>query len=130
MVRYLDCLNIYSYQAQSSPITHHSMMLNTPLYVDLPCCLLKLKLQVRLESGFQIIYDDFIGPAPKADFETEDIVDEAIQQFRANILFKSYDIRGNADKVLVYLTVFIQKCLEVIAKKYFCFNVLIIFLQH
>ena len=48
-----------------------------------------------------------IGPAPKADFEGDDVVDEAIKFFRANIFFKNYEIRGNADKVIIYLTVFI-----------------------
>ncbi|CDW77726.1 actin-related protein 2 3 complex subunit 3-like [Stylonychia lemnae] len=55
------------------------------------------------------------GPAPKMD-EGEDIVDEAISQFRANILFKNYQVRGPADKVIIYLTVYIQKILETIAK--------------
>jgi len=43
-------------------------------------------------------------------------VDESIKFFRANILFQSFEIRGDADKVMVFLTVFIQKCLETIAK--------------
>ena len=30
--------------------------------------------------------------------------------------FKNYDVRGPADKVLIYLTVYIQKVLEVVAK--------------
>ncbi len=58
-----------------------------------------------------------IGPAPKANFDGDDVIDEAIQQFRANILFKNFEVRGPADKVIIYLTVFIQKCLETIAKK-------------
>ena len=58
-----------------------------------------------------------IGPAPKADFETDDVVDEAISQFRANVFFKNYEVKGPADKVIIYLTVFIQKFLEVVAKK-------------
>ena len=41
-----------------------------------------------------------------------DIIDEAIIYFRANVLFKNFNIEGDADKVLVYITVFIQKCLE------------------
>ena len=48
-----------------------------------------------------------IGPALKADFETDDIVDEAINYFRANIMFKYFEVKGGADKVLIYLTVFI-----------------------
>ena len=47
----------------------------------------------------------------------DDVIDEAITQFRANILFKNYNIKGSADKVIIYLTVFIQKCLETINKK-------------
>ena len=41
-----------------------------------------------------------------------DIIDEAIIYFRANVLFKNFNIEGDADKLLVYITVFIQKCLD------------------
>lgn len=41
-----------------------------------------------------------------------DIIDEAIIYFRANVLFKNYMILGDSDRLLVYITVFIQKCLE------------------
>ena len=56
------------------------------------------------------------GPAPKAESEIEDVVDEGINFFRANVFFKNFEVRSNADRVIVFLTVFIQKCLEVIAK--------------
>ncbi len=46
------------------------------------------------------------------DTSTHDIIDEAICLFRANILFKNYKIQGSGDKNLIYLTAFIQKCLE------------------
>ena len=46
------------------------------------------------------------------DVSTHDIVDEAIKLFRANILFKNYKIEGSGDRTLIYLTCFIQKCLE------------------
>jgi actin related protein 2/3 complex subunit 3 len=42
-----------------------------------------------------------------------DIIDEALIYFRANVLFKNFPIKGEADKLLVYITVFISKCLEV-----------------
>jgi actin related protein 2/3 complex subunit 3 len=42
-----------------------------------------------------------------------DIIDEALIYFRANVLFKNFPIKGDADKLLVYITVFISKCLEV-----------------
>ena len=44
-----------------------------------------------------------------------DIIDESLMYFRANVFFKNFPIRGDADKLLVYITVFIQKCLEVIS---------------
>jgi actin related protein 2/3 complex subunit 3 len=42
-----------------------------------------------------------------------DIIDESLIYFRANVLFKNFPIKGDADRLLVYITVFIQKCLEV-----------------
>ncbi|CAI7884554.1 unnamed protein product [Closterium sp. NIES-54] len=41
-----------------------------------------------------------------------DIVDEAITLFRANVLFRRFDIRGPADKLLVYLTLYINMALK------------------
>ena len=41
-----------------------------------------------------------------------DIIDEALIYFRINVLFKNFNIEGDADKLLVYIIVFIQKCLE------------------
>lgn len=41
-----------------------------------------------------------------------DIIDEAIVYFRANVLFKNFSIKTEGDKVLLYITVFISKCLE------------------
>ena len=47
-----------------------------------------------------------------ADTASHDIVDEAIHLFRARILFKNYKIKGGADKVIIYLTCFMQKLFE------------------
>ena len=47
-----------------------------------------------------------------SDQSTHDIVDEGIALFRANVLFKNYKIQGGGDKSLIFLTCFIQKCLE------------------
>ncbi|GFR48650.1 hypothetical protein Agub_g10604 [Astrephomene gubernaculifera] len=46
-----------------------------------------------------------------------DPVDEAIELFRPNSLFKSFDIRGPGDKLLVYLIMFISSCLRRIADR-------------
>lgn len=37
-----------------------------------------------------------------------DIIDEAFQYFRINVLFKNYEIQGPADKVIVYLSVLLS----------------------
>eukprot|EP00927_Polykrikos_kofoidii_P028074 TRINITY_DN24571_c0_g1_i1.p1 TRINITY_DN24571_c0_g1~~TRINITY_DN24571_c0_g1_i1.p1 ORF type:complete len:204 (+),score=20.91 TRINITY_DN24571_c0_g1_i1:83-613(+) len=60
----------------------------------------------------------FRGPAPSmpdnaTGSDAEDIVDEAIRSFRWNILFKNFEVLGPADRVLIYLTLWIQKCLFV-----------------
>lgn len=45
------------------------------------------------------------GVAPVlAEGEGEDIVDEVLKFFRANMLFSQFDIEGNADRTLIYLT--------------------------
>jgi actin related protein 2/3 complex subunit 3 len=52
----------------------------------------------------------------KLKSQAVDIIDEAFIYFRANILFKNFQIKGDADKLLVYITVYISKCLEVAAQ--------------
>jgi len=37
-----------------------------------------------------------------------DIVDEAITFFRANVFFRNFDIKSVADKLLIYLTFYIN----------------------
>ena len=48
--------------------------------------------------------------------EEEDIIDEAIGYFRVQCLFKNFKVGGPADILMIYITVFIQKCLETVAK--------------
>lgn len=61
------------------------------------CALLALNTKVR-------------GPARKA--EGEDVVDEALRYFRANVLFRKYDVQGPSDKLLIYLTLYINSCVR------------------
>ena len=51
----------------------------------------------------------------KNDDLEQDIIDETLIYFRANTLFKNYPIKGDADKLLVYITVFVSKCIELIS---------------
>ncbi|KAH7815863.1 Actin-related protein 2/3 complex subunit 3 [Monocercomonoides exilis] len=70
---------------------------------------------VQLVCGLPIlpIKTSAKGPAPSFDGdEKTDIVGEAITFFRANVLFKNFEFNGPADKLLVYLTLFISQCLQ------------------
>ena len=41
-----------------------------------------------------------------------DIIDEVLRYWKANIFFKNYDIQGPADRVLIYLTLYVSQCLK------------------
>lgn len=56
------------------------------------------------------------GPAPPQKAEEMDIIDEAIESFRANVLFKKYKTEGPADLTIAYLTVFIAETLRFFSK--------------
>lgn len=43
-------------------------------------------------------------------------MEEALYYFRANVLFRNYQIEGPADRTLIYLTFFIQQCLKELEK--------------
>ncbi|KAJ3345528.1 Actin- protein 2/3 complex subunit 3 [Kappamyces sp. JEL0680] len=47
----------------------------------------------------------------------DDIVDEAIGLYRANTFFRNFDIKGGADRLLIYLTLYIQECLLKLQQK-------------
>jgi len=55
--------------------------------------------------------------APACSPDKTDIIDEAIEYFRANILFRNYEVEGPADRLLIYLTLYITQCLNVIRNK-------------
>ncbi|ESQ29453.1 hypothetical protein EUTSA_v10023668mg [Eutrema salsugineum] len=52
------------------------------------------------------------GPAPVSEQDRTDIVDEAITFFRANVFFTNFDIKSPADKLLIYLTFYINVALK------------------
>lgn len=56
------------------------------------------------------------GPAPSMEDPSQpDIIDEAITLFRANSLFRNFEIKGAADRTLIYLILYISDCLNKIA---------------
>jgi actin related protein 2/3 complex subunit 3 len=44
--------------------------------------------------------------------EGDDVVQEALDAFRANVLFRSFDVESPADKLLIYVTLFLSSCLR------------------
>lgn len=57
------------------------------------------------------------GPAAKLTGDGEDIIDEAIKFFRANVLFRKYETEGPGDLMICYLTVYISEVLRHLAQK-------------
>jgi len=57
------------------------------------------------------------GPAPPCKSTDLDIVDEALQFFRANVLFRNFPTQGPGDLTLAYLTVYIAQILREFAKQ-------------
>jgi len=54
----------------------------------------------------------FRGPAPPTPKDKKDIIDEAIRYFRANVLMASIDLKGDADNLLIYLTLCISEMIS------------------
>ncbi|KAG0243623.1 subunit of the Arp2/3 complex [Actinomortierella wolfii] len=73
---------------------------------------------LRSVGGFAFlpIKTKFRGPAPIADPNADDIIDEALNLFRANVLFRNFEIKGDADRVLIYLILYITECLNKLTK--------------
>ncbi|CDP04697.1 unnamed protein product [Coffea canephora] len=78
-------------------VYHSSFVVDEGIAKACGCPLLPLKSHIK-------------GPAPASD--TTDIVDEAISFFRANVFFKNFDIKSSADKLLIYLTLYINVALK------------------
>jgi actin related protein 2/3 complex, subunit 3 len=46
-----------------------------------------------------------------ADPSSQDIIDETLSLFRANSLFRNFEIKGPADRLLIILILFVSECL-------------------
>ncbi|KAL5969833.1 Actin-related protein 2/3 complex subunit 3 [Taenia solium] len=52
------------------------------------------------------------GPAPQDPNLAEDIIDEALNYFKPLTFFRNYEFKSDADRVLVYLVLYILECLK------------------
>uniref|UniRef100_A0A183BYR5 Actin-related protein 2/3 complex subunit 3 n=1 Tax=Globodera pallida TaxID=36090 RepID=A0A183BYR5_GLOPA len=46
----------------------------------------------------------------------EDIIDEALTLFKPNVFFRNFEIKGPADRTLIYLFLYITECLKKLQK--------------
>ena len=60
--------------------------------------------------------NSFIIQSPLAVPEQADIIDETLDLFRANSLFRNFEIKGPADRLLIVLILFISDCLAVLPR--------------
>jgi len=51
------------------------------------------------------------GPASIAEPSQADIIDETLDLFRANSLFRNFEIKGPADRLLIVLILYVSDCL-------------------
>ncbi|XP_029035830.1 actin-related protein 2/3 complex, subunit 3A [Osmia lignaria lignaria] len=58
----------------------------------------------------------FRGPAPPFNGKDLDIIDEALYFFKANVFFRTYEIKSEADRLLIYITLYITECLKRLQK--------------
>ncbi|KAL9326166.1 hypothetical protein ACSQ67_006811 [Phaseolus vulgaris] len=60
----------------------------------------------------KVYHSSFVNEDGVSRAYTTDIVDEAITFFRANVFFRNFDIKSPADKLLIYLTFYINIALK------------------
>lgn len=66
--------------------------------------------------AFLTFRTNFRGPVQICDekhlVDDLDIVDEALLYFKPNVFFRTYEIQSDADRVIIYLTLYISECLK------------------
>ena len=62
-----------------------------------------------------ILDRDNLIKSDSGDLPCGDFIDEALYYFKANMFASQFDIRTDADRNLVYLTLYVIECLKVIA---------------
>eukprot|EP00761_Pharyngomonas_kirbyi_P011887 gb/GECH01011913.1/.p1 GENE.gb/GECH01011913.1/~~gb/GECH01011913.1/.p1 ORF type:complete len:177 (+),score=46.82 gb/GECH01011913.1/:1-531(+) len=85
------------------PAYHSSFNENTTAKTVCGCPLLPIKTKVK-------------GPAMVQKGDENDIIDEVLDYFKPNMLFRSFSVDGPADRLLIYLTLYTHLCLKKIEK--------------
>ncbi|XP_078539811.1 actin-related protein 2/3 complex subunit 3-B-like [Lissotriton helveticus] len=61
------------------------------------------------------IKSQFKGPTPRETKNT-DIIEEALYYLKVNVFFKNFEIKNEADRTLIYITLYISECLKKLQK--------------
>jgi len=85
-------------------MAYHTQFTDSPQKVG-NIAILPIKTQIR-------------GPAPRdvGNKDDLDIIDEAIYYFKANVFFRTYEIKSAGDRLLIYITLYISECIKKLAK--------------
>eukprot|EP00047_Mylnosiga_fluctuans_P001594 m.221044 g.221044 ORF g.221044 m.221044 type:complete len:180 (-) comp10504_c0_seq1:53-592(-) len=72
------------------------------------------KAEFKSIGGFAILpIQKQKGPqAASEEGEGDDIIEEALKYFRANVFFKNFEVKGDADRTLMYITLYISQALN------------------
>lgn len=84
-------------------MVYHSTMNEADVQQVCGCSMLPIKTTTR-------------GPAPLAGEGADDVIDEVLFYFKANVLFKHFEVKGGGDRVLIYLTLYVTQCLQKLEK--------------
>ncbi len=76
--------------------------------------------QCELACGLPLIPLGSKADHSATESKSRDIIDETLFAFRANILFRNFEVKGVADKLLIYLTLFVSLCLTRESYSTFC----------
>ncbi|KAB0369300.1 hypothetical protein FD755_019305, partial [Muntiacus reevesi] len=57
-----------------------------------------------------------IGNMALLPIRSQHVVDEALYYFKAKVFFKNYEIKNEADRTLIYITLYISECLKKLQK--------------
>eukprot|EP00762_Andalucia_godoyi_P004416 ANDGO_08150.mRNA.1 Actin-related protein 2/3 complex subunit 3 len=83
-------------------MVYHSEFANSNAQIACSIPILPVKTSVR-------------GPAPAfvaSSPDARDIVDETLYYFKSNVLFRNFEVKNSADRLLIYLTMYTSLCLQ------------------
>eukprot|EP00695_Tsukubamonas_globosa_P003407 TRINITY_DN619_c0_g1_i1.p1 TRINITY_DN619_c0_g1~~TRINITY_DN619_c0_g1_i1.p1 ORF type:complete len:208 (+),score=51.41 TRINITY_DN619_c0_g1_i1:58-681(+) len=87
-------------------MVYHSTLNEEPARIVGGCSLLPLRVTTKAKGPAMCTL-----PADKID-----IVEETLNYFKANMLYRNFEPQGGADRVLIFLTLFTQQCLKRLEK--------------